>query len=346
MAQLIDLQRHLSTDIEIFLSTNTIGTPGQSMVYQQLNTSAKLQHIPQPIFALLRRKESIQGMCCFCTRQTEDHVQFYIRYFSFASVLRAGSASRRSSSRSTLRQEITHLFQENLSAKAAVFYAYLDLNNTRSAKLCNEFGFEAIRTFSTLTFSRLRPKGQASVRKLETSEYKAMSERLAKEYQGYNCYTDENLFFGDQYFVLFDDSGQIRAGVQGVPEHWKILSLKGKPGRLLINLVSKTPWLNRLINKDFHFVAFDYVYLADGNPQTLESLMEAVLFMQKCYSGLIAVDDKSGLFSTLSSLTAGPLDKLKKPVVASVIARTNSANTQLMTNLSEKPFFISTMDLT
>ncbi len=141
------------------LNNNIIGTPGQGMLYQHLGVPNKIHQIADPYFVNLIRNKNVISTCCFCQRTTMNKGveinSFYIRYFSFSDVFRGKKTNPKTSTRkSTLREEIKLLLNgSGLSTSVNekfYHYAYVDPRNTRSALLCEEFGFQPVRQFTTI----------------------------------------------------------------------------------------------------------------------------------------------------------------------------------------------------
>lgn len=336
----------VTDEVQQFLSDNILGTPGISMTYRQLRTVNKLLHIPKPRILLLKRYQRILAMCCLCERKLSKFTGHYIRYFSFHYKLRSSSTQTHGSRLSSgLTTEINDVLKEQLAPKE-LYYAYVDLNNVRSARLCKEFDFKEIRKFSTLTFSHLFPNKNARVEKIKHEEKQKIADIIRKYYTGYEFFVEENLFFEDDYFVLIDERGEIISGVQAIDEHWEINSFPGRMGTSIINVLSILPWISKLINRDFQFLALDYIFCVPGYEADLQILLESVLAIKGQNVGLIAADIESGLYKTLKKIKLGPLMKIKKPVIASIIVRSDSNNFSEIQDLSSKPAFISTLDIT
>ncbi len=351
MAPFLSFQNQTTSEIKAFLSQNIIGTPTKSLVYQQLRTEDKLEWIPDPTFLCLKKNQTLLATCCFCHRPLESFSAQYIRYFSFQKKFRSGTISLyRKDKKSAIKTEIHKALSEKgafaSETKPTVFYAYVDPKNERSWRLCMEFGFEKIRTFSTLTFSRMNPKSRKNVSLISVDEKKEMKGLLKEAYSDFQFYTEENLFFDEAYFVMKNEEGTIIAGAQGTKERWEIFSLAGKFGKAAIRIISKLPFLKLIINQDHQFVAFDYLYCKKGHESVLTELLEAILAHHGVRSGLLALDNQSVLFDIINKIKLGPLNDLKSPVNAYVIAKCINDSEGTFSELKSSPAFISTLDLT
>ncbi|MFY0624938.1 MAG: hypothetical protein JXR07_01505 [Reichenbachiella sp.] len=349
MARFLSFQNKVDSEIDSFLSENVLGTPGQSMVYKQLKTSEKLNHIPNPTFMSLKKGNNLIGTSCFCSRPLSDYNSFYIRYFSFNAVYRRNTPhSSGQKKNSLIKEEVLDALESespfNLNENPSIFYAYVDPNNERSRKLCAELGFKNVRSFSTITFSRFSPEKDKRIEKLKDDQKGEMRKLLNNQYSEYSFYTEENLFYKDGYFVIRNRSNEILAGVQASLEKWDIREMPGFVGWITLNVLSKVPFLKRIINPNYRFITLESIYLKNGNEQLLEGLLESVLSLFHVNVGLITADKQSNLYHNIKKLRLGPLNKLKKEVGADIIVKSSQSSMSL-SNFHDKPCFISTLDL-
>ncbi|MBU2914266.1 hypothetical protein [Reichenbachiella agariperforans] len=349
------LSKAVSPRIRQMLSTNVIGTAGQSPVYQQLSTDQKLSQLPRPHFAELVKGDRLLGVCCFCERETRIDqtplTSYYVRYFSFLDQLRV--AKRLPNGRkknSQLKQEVHELLTGTAFAHAShtpnLFYAYVDPNNARSALLCEEFGFETIGSFRTQMIGRLFPRERCLPERVTPETQPLLRKLLSTHYQNYNFYTEDNLFYQDNYFVLRDSDGKILAGLQANPEQWKIHSLPSPLGKILLNVGSRIPVFNRLLNQQFRFLAVDYIYSPDDNEQYLIQLIETLLARFGLYTAMFLVDDKSDLTKQINNINKGLISKLQKAIPISIIVKPNQLTTNQLKHLKKHPTFLSSFDTT
>ena len=280
------IQTYLSQNLLDLLKKNIIGTPEKSMVYQHLQVQKKAEAIAEPYYVTLLKGEDIVGTCCFCSRDTRNAgtvmPSFYLRYFTFKSSYRIGGRSASiKPKQSIIRKEIYELLTGNglgkRGSQSFFHYAYVDPKNQRSAVLCHEFGFEPVRTFSTILFHRMYPRQHINIEKISAAEVPHVKELLTSFYNGYTMFSFENLFRLSNYYVVRDTAGTIVAGVQATPDHWKILSLPGVAGDMLLTVLSGLPFLNRFIKKDYRFITFEGIYVASGKETALEQLFESLL---------------------------------------------------------------------
>ncbi|HYC84853.1 MAG TPA: hypothetical protein VEB86_06510, partial [Chryseosolibacter sp.] len=195
------------------LNHNIIGTPGHGMLYQHLGVNDKIYRIENPLYVNLKHAGTIVGTCCFCKRTTHnsslgDLSSYYVRYFSFRHQYRRKAPRKATTTRrSLLREEIRSVIDGpalgSPPGEKFFHYACVDPRNVRSVALCQEFGFQTVRDYATLVFSRMNPKpGDCVVERVEQGEEDIVRSRLTYYYRDYNMVSTENLFNGRDYWVV------------------------------------------------------------------------------------------------------------------------------------------------
>jgi len=344
-----------NAEILEMLNNNTIGTEGHSMLYRHLGVNDKIEKIAEPYYVNLSRNERIIGTCCFCRRVTTYRggriLSFYIRYFSFKEIYRTKSTKEKSaSSKSLIKEEVLSVLagkglEVNPNEKF-YHYAYVDPRNLRSISLCKEFGFEHVREYTTIIFNRLNPKIKSEISEITPAEQNEVKTLLMEFNSGLNMFSLDNVFHAGQYFVIRDHHNKIVAGVHANPDRWKIYSLPGRSGKMILNTFSHLPYLNRLFNKNYSFVTFEGIYHALGKEQALENLLESLLARYQINSGIMVVDANSQLCRTLKSLRLGLVNKLNKEVKGSVMCKFNNFTREEKKVFKEYPVYISGIDVT
>lgn len=338
------------------LKDNYIGTPGKSMLYRHSEVQKKMDHISDPYYVNLIKGNDILGTCCFCSRDTlnseKSMSSFYLRYFTFKSFYRTKSKSvpKSKTKQSAVRREIIELLSGKgigERGKGNFFhYAYVDPENSRSTLLCSEFGFVPVRKFSTIIFHRMNPKNKIEIEKISEAQVPEMKEKLIFFYKSYNMFSFENLFRSSDYFILRDNGGNIVAGAQATPENWRILELPGISGKIMLNLFSSVPILNKLIKKDYKFITLEGIYVKEGNEAYLEQLFEALLVRYNRNAAMLWLDRDTQLYATIKSINLGILNKLKKEITAHVICKFMDVKTDDEVVFRTNPAYISGTDLT
>lgn len=351
------VSKSATNEVLEILIHNIIGTPGVSMLYKHMNVRDKIGKIWNPYFINLMKGTKLIGTCCFCRRMTanagrEIH-SFYVRYFSFKQGYRKNRNTERSiSGTSLLKEEVKSVLAGKVlgvnPSERFYHYAYVDPRNTRSARLCKEFGFEPVRNYTTIIFNRIAPKDDSRIKIVEASPSDEVMVRklLSDFYKNYTMFSFDNLFHDHKYYVIKNRDNKIVAGVQVNPDQWKILSLPGISGKLILNTFTHIPVLNRLFNKNYRFLTLEGIYYTAGYEHYLEILFESLLAKYKLNSAIIVVDSETQLYKTLKSLNLGLVDKLNKEVNGNVICKFINFTNEEKQSFKTHPAYVSGIDVT
>jgi hypothetical protein len=114
-------------------------------------------------------------------------------------------------------------------------YAYVEKENTRSWDFTEIMGFETVGRIKTSFFSRFNPKKDPHVQSLAEADKKHILSGLREFYQEHTFYTEQNIFFGNEYLV-WKDKGEIVAGCQANPEVWKLVEYPGPLNKLFLKV--------------------------------------------------------------------------------------------------------------
>lgn len=346
----------VNDDITRLLAESIIGTPGSGMLYQHKSIDKRLSHIKSPFFVELRTKSGLVATCCFCYRETinrgKTHQSFYIRYFSFRETYRVKRAPQARTRFGKLREEIKTLLDgsrfESLSADKSFHYAYVDPRNTRSTLLCNEFGFQQVRRFTTFVFSRIRPKIATGVvvDKIAKEEVSEVKKLLISRYSGFNMVSLDELSANDEYYVAKDPNGRIMAGAYVSPTQWRIFEMHDRANTILLSALSHVPLINRLVNKEFRFLAVDALYFTEGQERYTEALLSSLLNKYNYYNAFIPADNDSSLFKHLQKLNLGIVSKISKQVSTDIICKFNNFASDEIEEFKQNPAYVSALDIT
>jgi hypothetical protein len=354
--RLLQITTAVTNDITELLHASVIGTPGSGMLYQHKSIERRIRDIKVPFFVELRTKLGLVGTCCFCFRETlnrnRTYQSFYIRYFSFKENFRAKRTPQPRPRAGKLRQEINTLLDgehfESVSTDKYFHYAYVDPRNTRSVLLCQEFGFQYVRRFTTFVFSRLNPKVESgiTVSQVNQEEISELRRLLLNRYSDFNMVSFDGLFVNDPYYVAKDSTGRIIAGAQVSPTHWRIYKMHNKANTMLLSILSHVPFLNRLVNKEFRFLALDGLYFTEGYEHYTEALLCFLLRKHNHFNVFMPSDDDSSLFRHLEKLNHGIVSKISKQVSTTVICRFHNFSTTEIEQFKQYPAYVSALDIT
>ena len=346
--KVLKIYNNYTDQVKLLLENNPIGTPGVSMVYQHIRVEEKLKHIKKAFYVNLERNGNLIGTCCFCERHEEDQINYYIRYFAFQQSNRVKRNKGVNKLRSgVISSDIEKVLEgsefQNTGKKSTIFYAYLDPSNERSRVICESFGFKPVRLFQSILISRFSPNKKLDISKVSNEEKNDLLSKLHIFYKDYNFFNYENIFFEGNYYVYKID-GEIVAGIQATEEKWYIHELPGISGSLMLRVLSRLPLLNRLIKKDFSFLALEALFIKDGYEDKVEPMIESIMNLTRHHVALTIVDQESDLFRLYSSVSKGFISKINTTKSNNVIAKINGKLD--LNNYKNSPSYISTLDLT
>ncbi|MEH0157610.1 hypothetical protein V6R21_26190 [Limibacter armeniacum] len=348
----LDRTKSPANDIVDIVSETLFGTPG-SMRYRHKDTREYIHQIDNPYFLALRRNDVLLGTVTICTRPILHTVApttaYHVRYFAFNEKFRSTSreTQKRQKSNFLLDLIFNQLEAEHFpETGGGVFYAYVERENVRSAELCERFGFNPIRKMTTSIFSRMFPKKDNRVSRLNADDKGQMKQLLHDYYKGYSFFTTENLFKDDNYFVL-KEGNEIVAGIQALPTHWKMEEMSGPVGALAMNLLPKLPILSRVFNPNaYNFLAGEGVYCKKGYEHLIPVLFEAVCAETGYYSINIWSDIESSLYQLLQGIKSkGVLERFNDKNTADVIVKYSEISEETARDIESRPTYISGFDL-
>lgn len=338
-----------NAEIHELLSRNVLGTPGRSMVYQHQRVDEKLEHLPDARFVSLELRGRILGTACFCRRKVRVGggmlTAWYIRYFTFRKAWRSidrGTPSGNKNIRSRLKKEIHSLLNGHPldTPEPHFFYAHVDPDNVRSLRLISDFGFVQAGSFRTVFFSRFFPRKDPHVHQLPADEEPLFRKRIEAIYASHDFLNFENVFYNNGYFV-YKSRGKIVAGLQAYPEHWRIHELPGPGGKLLLQLISRLPLVNRLFKRNFHFISVEAIFCETGHEIALERLLEDMLSRFNCYTAIMCLDPASPEYHQVKLLRQGWMSRLTSEKEMCIVIKRNGVKK----NGFSGPAYVSSFDV-
>ncbi len=180
-----------------------------------------------------------------------------------------------------------------------ILYAFFESMNERAKNLVHQAGFDYIRSFLTVAFSRFNPKTDGRVSKLEENKIPEMRNLLKDYYCNYSLFTSEYAFYGNKYYVLKED-GEIIAGVSAIPTSNKVYDIPGVWGWVMMKVLPYAPYFRRLFSPGvFRFLVFDAIYCRKGRESHLYSLFESVCASEGFNTALMWLDDRSEFYDKI-----------------------------------------------
>ncbi len=281
-------------------------------------------------FVSLYKKNQIKGTVGSCFRMSGQgklrYPTSYLRYLAFQSTYQSDKTWRkrikekiRPERDESFKQKTLEIFSKphlldlkNVAeGEKHVMYAFVESMNERSKNLVHQAGYEYIRSFLTVAFSRFSPVADSRVSRLAAEDKPVMDKMLKTFYRDYSFFTTEYAFYGDKYYVLKEDD-RIIAGVSAIPTCFKVYAVPGVWGWVMMKVLPKTPYLRRLFRPgEFRYLVFDAIYCEEGREDLLAHLFESACATEKFNTGLIWLDDRSRLFDKIrTKVRMGALNRM------------------------------------
>lgn len=281
-------------------------------------------------FVSIYKKNHITGTVGSCFRISgQGNLQYptsYLRYLAFQSTFQSDLTWRKQRNAlikhekdDSFKQKTLEIFSKphlldlkNVSeGDKHVMYAFVESMNERSKNLVNQAGYEYIRSFLTVAFSRFSPKTDKRVTKLKDEEKQVMESLLLEYYRDYSFFSTDHSFFDDRYYVL-KEGDEIIAGVCAIPSVYKVYDVPGIWGWVMMSVLPKTPYFRRLFRPgEFRYLVFDAIYCKPGRENLLAHLFESACAVEGFHTGLIWLDDRSLLYDKIrTGVKMGALNRM------------------------------------
>jgi hypothetical protein len=300
--------------------------------FQLQNIASRIEAYKDEIrFVSLYKKSQIAGTVGACYRITgQGNLRYpssYIRYLAFHTTYQSGINWKKNPRKAiktekddSFKQKTLEIFskphlldyKESDESEKHVMYAFLESMNERSKNLVHQAGYEYIRSFLTVAFSRFSPKTDNRVSRVKTEDdRKKMESLLLDYYKNHSFFTIEYAFYGDKYYVL-KEGDEIIAGVNALPSVYKIYDVPGIWGWVIMKILPETPWFKRLFHpEEFRHIVFDAIYCREGREDDLACLLESVCATEGYFTGLAWLDDRSYLFEKIrTGVKMGALNRM------------------------------------
>ena len=281
-------------------------------------------------FVSLYKKNQITGTVGSCFRISGQgklrYPTSYLRYLAFQSTYQSDKTWRKRTNETikpekddSFKQKTLEIFskphlldlQNVFEGDKHVMYAFVESMNERSKNLVQQAGYEYIRSFLTVAFSRFSPVIDKRVSRLNEKDRPAMEKRLLDYYRGYSFFTTEYSFYGDKYYVL-KDNDEIIAGVSAIPAAFKVYDVPGVWGWVMMKVLPKIPYFRRLFRPgEFRYLVLDAIYCKKGSEKLLAPLFESACASENFNTGLIWLDDRSQLYNIIRTMVRmGALNRM------------------------------------
>ena len=228
-----------------------------------------------------------------------------------------------------------------------VLYAFVESKNERSKNMVLQSGFDHLRSFITIGFSRFNPKPAEMVVRLQESEREEIKSILNNSYKGYSFFSLDNLFMDGQYYIIRDE-GEIVAGMKAVHSEYRIVNVPGIGGWILRTILPFIPLFNRLVTKSsFRFLVFDTIYVKEGRETLLGPLFETALASEGFNSALIMLDQDGPVTAKIkNNVKLGAVGKLLNLRPNYVYGRFVNVPESEKASFFKSPVYMSGVDFT
>jgi hypothetical protein len=364
-----DLEVRISADSneEIMdLLNHTIHGAERGMQYSLRNIEQKIKAYRNSIrFVTLYKKNHVAGTIGSCYRisgqgQLRAH-STYLKYLSFQAPYQASTDIPRLKRKAapahegdeSFKKKVLEIFSkpylldlENVyEGDRHIMYAFIESMNERTKNLVNQAGYEYVRSFLTIAFSRFSPKSFPEVRKITAAEKPEMKNLLDNFYRDYSLYNSDHSLDDGNYYVLKEDD-RIIAGAASYPTLHKIFHIPGVWGWILMKVLPRIPYYHRLFHPgEFRFIVFDSVYCEKGRERALEKLFESICAAEGFNTGLMWLDDRSDFYDKVRSLlNMGVLNRMLNAKPGLVFIRFINYDEKDKAVFYESPAYISGFD--
>jgi hypothetical protein len=355
---------HANEEI-LYLLDHTIQGSEGGMRYSLQNVAPRIEAYKDKIrFVSLYKKNQVTGTIGSCFRISRFgkriYPSTYLRYLSVQSTYQLEPGWRKKRRHSikperddSFKQKTLEIFnkphmldiQGVNEGDKHIMYAFLESMNERSKNLVSQAGYEYVRSFLTVAFSRFSPKKDGRVAKLREEEKPEMTKLLSDYYDNYSLFTTEYSFYGDKYYVL-KEGNEIIAGVSAIPGVHKIYDIPGIWGWVIMKVLPKMPYYRRLFYPgEFRYLVFDAIYCKKGYDKYLGTLFESVCAAEGYYTGLMWLDDRSRLYDKIrTDIKMGALNRMLNAKPGLVYIRFLNFDEKEKDLFYEAPAYISGFD--
>ena len=315
-------------------------------------------------FVSIYKKNQITGTVGSCYRISGQgklrYPSSYLRYLAFLSTYQSAPDWRRKD-RSLIRNEKDDSFKQKtleifskphllelddvFDGDKHVMYAFLESMNERSKNLVHQAGYDYIRSFLTVAFSRYSPKSDERVTLLTDAGKPEMEKLLNSFYYDYSFFTTAYSFHGDKYYVL-KEGDEIIAGVCAIPTSYKVYDMPGVWGWVMMKILPKMPYFRRLFRPgEFRYLVFDSIYCKPGSEELLANLFESVCAKEGFNTGLTWLDDRSVLYDKIRTMVKmGSINRMLNAKPGLVYARFINLSEEEKDIFYDSPAYISGFD--
>ncbi len=355
---------HANEGILDILNHSVQGSEG-GIRFSLQNIASRISAYKEQIrFVSLYKKNKITGTVGACFRVSGQgalrYPSTYIRYLAMQSTYQTDISWRKREkavikpeSDDSFKQKTLEIFSKPhildlpdvFENDKHIMYAFLESVNERSKNLVHQAGYEYIRSFLTVAFSRFSPETDCRVSKLSDAEKPGMNDLLMGYYRDYSFFSTDYAFFGDRYYVL-KENNEIIAGVCAIPASYKVFDMPGVWGWVMMKVLPETPYFRKLFRPgEFRYLVFDAIYCKKGREPVLASLFESACAAEGFNTGLTWLDDRSELYDKMrTEVKMGALNRMLNAKPGLVYTKFINLTEEEKEHFYDAPAYISGFD--
>ena len=360
----VRISDHANDGILDILNHAVQGSEG-GLRFQLQNIAPRIEAYKDKIrFVSLYRKNRITGTVGSCYRVSGQgklrYPSSYLRYLAFQSTYQSAPNWRkklhpviRHEKDDTFKQKTLEIFskphmldlEKVFEGDKHIMYAFLESMNERSKNIVHQAGYDYIRSFLTVAFSRFSPKTDSRVTRLEETEKPQMESLLMEYYKNYSFFSCDYSFYNDRYYVL-KENNEIIAGVLAIPTSYKVYDVPGIWGWVMMKVLPGLPYFRRLFRPgEFRYLVFDAIYCKKGKEELLANLFESACAREGFHTGLTWLDDRSELYDSIRTrVRMGALNRMLNAKPGLVYTRFINMSDQEKEPFFDSPAYISGFD--
>lgn len=325
----------------ISLLENTIWGSSKTR-YRILGLADKLARLRDPTFFVFSEyeKELSVFVLDFCHKQL---MQQAIGVWHF--VMAATVPDRQNEGIAAKLIDHVRAFCVATVGSPGIGFAYVEASTEFSLRLSEQIGYSVETEIPLTLFSRLVPRANPSVGKLEMGERGKVLDALEKLYADHEL-TDFETSLRPEAYLVFRQGGLVAAGAQIELLRWSVQSMPGLTGWFFSNLLSRLPGLKRFLNlSDLRIVRFSNVFAPQGAEAVVLRVLETALAQHSASVGLIMMDKRSPVLKQL--LASGNFGMLSGALKGSAKLHIDVVDMAqpMLKHLRESPLLISAGDV-
>jgi GNAT superfamily N-acetyltransferase len=323
----------------VLLKNAVYGTSG--IRYQQTGQDQKLNQLSNPFFFHLYISDILQGFYCLDHRLVTypfgNMNAFYGRYFAIHESAQGKGYGR------FLKTSAVNYITETIHAPY-LLYSFIEEKNTRSLSLSNQTNFASVAQLKTFVFRSLNPKADVRLKRASSAELPKIKSFLATYYADYGLVNFDKIGYQGNYFTLTVGE-QVVGGVQANPVTWNFLQMPHWTGWFLMNILPRIPYLKKLFQPDYSFLALEGIYLATGQEGLFPILIESVLAFFNLNSALFEVDCQDKRLTAMLA-RMGLLSGYQADVTTHAMVKACGLSANQLAQLQVSPVYCSSFDFT